>query len=144
MTSIRRRFINWLHGVSDGISEKFVEVLRRHDVHSEAHRDGSYSVIPSIPDGGGKSYVDNAVVLPQLGYQIDEMNRHAVVTDINAIRAERKLATGLNDHLVFAHSKILHIANPAQSLNSPAIQEQNLQSARSFALNRESSDGGAA
>lgn len=123
MSSIRFVSVGWLQRISDGVAKILVKVLGHGEVHSEAGSDGNNGFVSGIDNCGSKSYVHNAVYVPQLGYQVNELNRRPVVSDLPSFGAHGKNLAGLNDHFVATH-------------NHPLLTELNARSASAWKESR--------
>ncbi|MCE6073664.1 hypothetical protein [Agrobacterium vitis] len=103
--SVGLRRINRLQRIGNRISEILVEGLSCDAVHSKPCGDGGKGRISGVDYRRGKSYVNNPVQLQKLGYEVDELNRHAVVSDLPALGSHRQAVPALNHNPIVGHQK---------------------------------------
>lgn len=103
--SIRLRLVNWLERIGNHVAKHFVQVLGRSKMHSQADGNLSNAFPVRVQYAGAKAYCNDPVSLAGLSYQINELNRLAIVPNLPSVGAHRKFVARSYDHLI-AHQPL--------------------------------------
>lgn len=98
--SLRLGLVGWLQNLVDHLPQLRVQVLRRSKVQAEACSHCGNRRVVGVTYGGGEGQVENHMVMPALGEQVNILNWHPVVSHLPPISPDSQLATGLHNNFV--------------------------------------------
>lgn len=99
--SIRLRFVDWLKGVGNHVTEKLVEKLCGPEVHPQATcyvHDTLIFASVNYPGAKGQAY--DAAPVSGLKDQVYELGDLAVIANVQPLVTNRELSPGSYDHLL--------------------------------------------